>query len=318
MTGMLKIILWAAAICVGATAGAQTPGPAPDPKTKAQHLSGRAFEHFDQGEFEAGIGLLTEAFAAFPEPDLLLNRAVAYEQWGGHCADALAGYARYFEHCGGRTCANLDAARKREALYRERCRVAVTVTSEPVGAMVLDGNDGLGATPLTVRLLPGSHSITARLVGHRDARQDVVVSDGQPLTVALKLETQASIAASVSGATGETDGPNPLRTGAWVAIGVGGVAAIAGTVFFVSHLDEREERNAKADDLSVSIAQLKSIEDDANRDWVLAWTGFGLGAAGLAAGATLLILSGDAGGGETQTALRPVIGPGWASVSGRF
>lgn len=317
MTGLLKIIVWAAAVGVGATAGAQTPSPAPDAKAQAQQLSARAFEHFDQGEFEPGIGLLTQAFEAFPEPDLLLNRAVAYEQWGGHCADALAGYARYFEHCGGRACANLEAARKREALYRERCRVAVTVTSQPVGAAILDGTDALGVTPLTARLLPGSHRLTARLENHRDASEDVVVLDGQPMTVALTLETQALSAAPVSAAASASDGRNPLRTGAWVAFGVGGVAAIAGTVFFFSHLDAREDRNAKADDLTVSISQLKSIEDDANRDWTLAWTGFALGAAGLATGATLFYLSADGGGG-TQTSLQSVIGPGWASVSGRF
>lgn len=323
MTGLLKRIVWALAICVGIPASAYASPVDSDPKAQAQRLSARAFEHFDQGEFEAGIGLLTQAFVAFPEPDLLLNRAVAYEQWGGHCADALDGYARYFEHCGGRTCANLDAARKREALYRERCRVPVTITSDPAGATVLDGDDGVGATPLTARLLPGTHRLTARLVGYREATRDVVVADGQPVTVTLKLEpvaasvVEAAAPAPVSPATADASEGDPLRTGAWVAFGVGGVAAITGTVFFFSHLDAREERNAKADDLSVSIARLRSIEDEANRDWVLAWTGFGIGAAGLATGAALFILSGNDAA-ATPLALQPAIGPGWASVSGRF
>lgn len=299
---------------------ADAPAPSADPKARAAALSAQAYEMFDQGDWAAGVELLTGAFEAFPDPDLLLNRAVAFEQWGAHCAEALAGYERYFAYCEGRTCAHEDAARKREALYRERCLVPVEVKSEPAGAAVFDGASALGPAPLTLRLTPGEHRLTARLTGYSDVTESVTVHDGQPAAVVLQLAAPASsagVATSVGPpASGVPDRRDGRRIGAYVGLGVGAAATIAGTVFLFAHLDARDERNSAAGDTSVSLARLDALEEDANRDWALAWTGFGLGAAGLGTAAALFLWS---GGDETGgSSVHSTVGPGWASVSGWF
>src|SRR5689334_5440445 len=62
------------------------------------------------GEFALGIASLEEAARAAQEPELLLEIANAYDEWGEHCARSLETFQRFFELCASESspCAALD------------------------------------------------------------------------------------------------------------------------------------------------------------------------------------------------------------------
>lgn len=67
----------------------------------------------------AGISALEEAYRASPNPDILLSIATTYEQWPGHCGEAIDAYLRFFEACDG--CVGLAGAADRFDLALEQC-----------------------------------------------------------------------------------------------------------------------------------------------------------------------------------------------------
>lgn len=324
MTGVLLMLVLALSGPPAVAAG-EGNDPVRSRAAEAERLNADAMKRFQAADYAGGIDLLEKAFVLSANPDVRLNVAVAYEQWPDHCAEALQSYATYFQLCVGRPCAHVDAARKREAMVKERCVADVRVESQPAGAAIRIDDAAVGSAPVSAKLGRGSHRVVAELSGHKTADQRVEVKAEQGQTVTMRLVTlapgrvpaKATPAVSAAPEPAAEPGLAPLRLAGWVSLGVGGAAAGAGTLFFVWHLDERDKRNEAADDLTVSNRRLKAIEDDANRDWVLAWTGFGVGAAGVAAGATLLVLS-YADPTSAPVAWTPVIGPGHAAILGRF
>src|SRR5437868_2807870 len=61
------------------------------------------------GEFAPGIAALEEAHETTLEPELLLEIAAAYDEWGEHCGAALDAFRRFFEAC--EKCAALEKAK---------------------------------------------------------------------------------------------------------------------------------------------------------------------------------------------------------------
>jgi hypothetical protein len=55
-----------------------------------------------------------------------------------------------------------------------------------------------------------------------------------------------------------------------------------------AHGDARAARNRAANTPTISPSRLRDLEDTANRDWVIGWTGLSSGVIGIALGATLL------------------------------
>ena len=238
---------------------------------------------FEASDYAAGLALLDTAFATTGDPDLRLNAAVAYEQWGGHCVEALSAYDSYFRLCDGRTCANLENARKRLAQAQTRCQSALAVTTAPPGARVRLDTADIGRAPLTSRVLPGTHHVEVSLDGHGAAETTVETLAGTSHHLVLTLAADPDL---VGHPLAPPVAP-AVRTAAWVTLGAGLLAAGVGGTFLGLHVGARDDRNAAADDAGVSGARLADLEDTANRDWIIGWSGVSVGALALLAGGTL-------------------------------
>jgi len=258
--------------------------PSPAGEENLESLSARAMAEFEGTRYASGIQLLERAFALSGDPDLKLNIAVAYEQWGDRCAEALATYGAYFALCEGRICDNLENARRREDVTRARCQTEVRVVSDPSGAQVWIDRVAYGAAPVAARLMPGPHVVRAEASGFTSSEAPIEARAGALQGVHLALAPLPA-APATSAASRRTD---RLRAGGWATLGVGLAASAVGAGFLVAHADSRTARNRAASSPDASPARLRDLEETANRDWIVGWTGLTSGAVGIALGATLL------------------------------
>ena len=67
----------------------------------AARLIDAAYEDVSAGGFAEAIEKFERAYALYPSPETIFNIAVAYDQWGGHCAEAKYNFERYFTVCAG-------------------------------------------------------------------------------------------------------------------------------------------------------------------------------------------------------------------------
>ena len=85
------------------------------------------------------------------------------------------------------TCAGCDAVPPARPAAGPRA-IAVTLTSQPPGAVLLVDGSAVGESPQTVRLNPGPHRLRATLSGYYPApEQRFVVGEGEPAQVAITL-----------------------------------------------------------------------------------------------------------------------------------
>jgi hypothetical protein len=258
--------------------------PSPAGEENPESLSARAMAEFEGTRYASGIQLLERAFALSGDPDLKLNIAVAYEQWGDRCAEALATYGAYFALCEGRICDNLENARRREDVTRARCQTEVRVVTDPSGAQVWIDRVAYGAAPVAARLMPGPHVVRAEASGFASSEAPIDARAGalQGVHLALAPLPAAPLRSEQSPSAAR------LRAGGWTSLGVGLVASAVGAGFLAAHGDARAARNRAANTPTISPSRLRDLEDTANRDWVIGWTGLSSGVIGIALGATLL------------------------------
>jgi hypothetical protein len=212
--------------------------------------------------------------------------------------------------------------------------------------------DGAAIPPALVGLPypvdPGEHRLQATTPGASSEEQVVTVQEGQRENVVLKLQASSTPAGPAAGpaptegtpATGASasaqgdlssidTGPNTMRIGGFVALGVGVVGLGAGTFFLL----RANSKSSDADDLCTLDGggcpaevrdEVNQLDDDAKSARTLSAVGFVAGGVGVAAGVTLLVLSGKSSGAEQQTSrhlkpgVRPWIGYRSAGIEGRF
>lgn len=193
---------------------------------------------------------------------------------------------------------------------------------------------------------PGEHKLQATAEGRASGEQVVTVQEGQRDTVVLQLAAASTSPAPLA-APGEatpvtapaateadlatTDaGPNTMRIGGFVALGVGVVGLGAGTFFLLRANSKRNE----ADDLcnlpggscpaTAPREEITQLDDEADSARTLSAVSFIAGGVGVAAGVTLLILSGNSSSAEEQTSrylkpgVQPWVGYRAAGIQGRF
>ena len=120
----MRTIVGLAALCT--LLGA--PGASASPTSGAARAKKTAFERLAKRDYGGGIAALEEAHRQEPQPENLYNIAVAYEKWGGHCADALETYRRYLETCP--ECARVNTAKEKLILLGSLCGRAGGEVSE--------------------------------------------------------------------------------------------------------------------------------------------------------------------------------------------
>jgi hypothetical protein len=237
----------------------------------------------------------------------------------------------------GRVTINVEGKEKAKDLV-------VTIDGAPIASVLI-------GVPTAID--PGDHKIEGVATGLKGSAQ-VTVASGQRQDVALKLEADASAvppaAAGVAAAPGAetpppaaaptapaepppaapgappadqgtSHGTNGLRIGSYVAFGVGAVGLVGGTVFMLqsgskfSDADKLCTLPNGACDLTVK-DKVNSLDSDAKSARTLGIVGFAVGAAGIGAGVTLLVLSLHHQ--ANATTVSPWVGLNSAGVRGTF
>ncbi len=112
--------------------------------------------------------------------------------------------------------------RQRFRLYLQPGWGEVRLDSEPSGALVLEGEEELGRTPLATRLMAGRHRLLLRRAGYEDGLLEVVVEAGEstvPERVALvPVPARVEVSSSPGGAAVSVDAVFRGRTPVTVAV----------------------------------------------------------------------------------------------------
>jgi hypothetical protein len=225
--------------------------------------------------------------------------------------------------------------------------LVVTIDGTPIASVLV-------GVPTAID--PGDHVIEGVATGLR-GKAYVTVQQGQKQDVALKLEADASavppapVAAPLPAAgaapapaaappppqstlpppvestppadQGASHGSNGLRIGSYVAFGVGALGLAGGTVFMLQSAGKRSDADKLCTlpggecDTSVE-SKVKSLDSDADSAATLGIVGFAVGAVGIGAGITLLVLSSKKSESASTTTVTPWIGLRTAGVRGTF
>jgi hypothetical protein len=189
---------------------------------------------------------------------------------------------------------------------------------------------------------PGAHKFQAFADGMQSAASTLEVGEGRNETVVLTLQPMPGGAAPAampapqadqgapSPAPGQPEqdegGPNGLRIGGYVALGVGVVGLGLGTLFALQAKSKVDDANdiCGGDSGRCSVVdqaqqrRVESLDDDARSANTLSVVSFVVGGLGAATGITLLVLSSGQESGGQALSVAPYVGPGSAGVAGRF
>jgi tetratricopeptide (TPR) repeat protein len=295
LTLVLTVTVAAPSVVVAQAKGAAKSAPSAEAKEKARAAYGRGQSEFAAGRYAEAKAAFTEAFAAVPNPIVLLGVAES-EGKLGEIAGAIATLQRYLEL---RTDApdRADIEEKLKTLAATPARVAVT--TQPAGAeLEVDGFPTQKKTPAELELAPGDHELSYSLRGYRGGSEMLQLQPGERRDLALTLEAldvEPALAQAPAGVAlpeeeaseepGEEASSGRPTTALWITAGVGAAGLITGTVFGFLALSERSD----FDEMPT-----KASADRGERLALVADVGFGVGIAALATAAILYLVTDDA------------------------
>lgn len=167
-----------------------------DAKARAQSLLKESAQHYQQGELTDALEKLNQAYALFPSPKLLFNIGQASRELG-RPVDAVDAFERFLAQA---TDASPD--------LRDEARRSVEELAPQIGRLLVDcivpgveiSVDGrlVGRAPIadTIRVMPGSHQVTATGSNIMPDVRNVSVAAGTVETVVMRPRLLAEIAAA--------------------------------------------------------------------------------------------------------------------------
>ena len=195
---------------------------------------------------------------------------------------------------------------------------------------------------------PGEHTFQAFADGMQSDPERVVIEPSSKPTVVLTLQPSATAAGGDPGASGPgsaaqasltsddalaaSESSSAMRIAAYAGFGLAAVGATVGTIFLLKSASTQDE----ADDLFATYGcgeqgstdctpdrrdRIDALDGDAADQETLAAIGYVAGGVGLVGGITLLILSSssdEAAARRARPGVHPVLGLGYAGISGRF
>lgn len=287
-----------------------------------------------EGRFAEAADLFQRAESLLHAPTHLLYLARAQQRLG-HLVKARENYLKIAREplAANAPKAFIDAqtSAQAEAAELEGRIPTVKVIVEGEGAadaiVTMDGQKiSTALTGVPFPIDPGDHKFQARTKEMSSDEVVVTCAEGtrKTLTVSLRLSLRTEVTdaptptpapaiapPAAPSPPARDEGTSGLRIGAYAALGVGAVGLVGGTVFLLRNRSERGEANdlcATGPCPASRRAEIESHDDAASSAATLSAVGYGIGAAGLAAGAVMFLLS-PAGGGsaKTGTMLRPIL-----------
>jgi hypothetical protein len=322
----------------------------------ARSLASQGASAFDAGRYAEALDFFTRAESLVHAPPHLLYMARSAEKLG-KLVQAREYYIRIIREQlpkkapqafrDAQTAANAEVGR-----IEPRIASLVIQVKAPEGAtpnVTLDGSpitDALIGVPFPVD--PGMHALVATAPGMKTGQAEVELADAErrqielvlepavaaPPAAAAPMQNAGPAAAAQSRTPVVTEppkdtgggGPDWMRTGAYVGLGVGVVGVAAGTYFGLRSMSKRSDADKAAEacgsrclEGSSQADEIDSLDDAARSAQTLSIVGFIVGGVGLASGVTLYVLSGqDSSGSASGAHWAPWIGLGSAGVRGTF
>jgi hypothetical protein len=320
------------AICADATA---------DDEARADEAKA-AFEEganlFASGDYPEAAKAFRRAYEIKPSWRLLYNigQSEAAAKRHGLAMDA---FEKYLSQGGD----DVDEARRLEVtaeIERMRTIVGTVEISAPENSQVVIDGVERGTTPLPGRLKVAAgieHKVEIRKRNKVLLARTVSVGSRENLLIDATEDTAA--APVVADDTGDGEEPedsdedeaeadepqSALETAGWVTLGVGGAMVITGGVTGLVALSRNKQLVNECNDADgCDPADYRDVRDTRDAMATTSTVMFAVGAAAATAGVIMLIMApddeADAPAGETDVAVTPTAGPGFAgfAVSGRF
>jgi tetratricopeptide (TPR) repeat protein len=291
----------------GPTVAPAAPPPAAEPTQEQRDAARDAYTRgqalFAQSKYEEALVAFEQAYAAVPNPVVLLSLAECSVRLG-KLDEAEATFQRYLS-------ARPDAPDRAdiEAKIAElRATPSIlALNTKPTGAAVkLDGVDTGKVTPVELTVTPGSHRVDVALAGHLPLSESVEIKIGgrhelqialQPAPAAPPPEPVVKAPAPPPPAPRDSDPTAAL----WVTSIVGAAGLVTGTVLGFMVLAERSDYDASPTEASA---------DRGERLALFADVAFGVGAMALITGAVLYLTDDSSDEPERETARLRLREPG--------
>jgi hypothetical protein len=196
--------------------------------------------------------------------------------------------------------------------------------------------DGVAAPSAMIGLArpidPGKHQLQAKTASAASDVVSVELPEGGPQSIKIALRNGAKAGGRVdadSSNAGNADNRGAKTSSnvpAYVALGVGTVGVVLGTVFVAQNRSKRGQANDLCPNGACPASRrddITAFDDAANSAATRAWISYGVGVVGLGAGAVLLLLNRDSGhdstsSGSARVHLTPQVGIGSAGLAGTF
>jgi len=316
----LAFALFALAGSIASSAHAQGAAAAPtdEARATAREAYGRAQQLFQAGDYAGSEAAFMEAYAAVPNPVVLMGVGESRERAGN-----LVGAIEAFEHYLAERTDAPDAAAVRTRIEGLRAHPAtLAVRSTPPGAAItLDGEATGRTTPAELEVAAGEHRIGLRLDGHSDESRSLDAGPGAHEEVAVELTEVAAepalgdgepIPETVPEDHASQDDAEDVNTGVWVTAGVSAGALLMGTVIGFLALSEESDFND---------APTADSADRGEKLALFADVAFGVAAAAALTGIILHFTQADDDDDEdndetaTRVDVAPAVGPHGAGLS---
>jgi hypothetical protein len=255
----------------------------------------------------ARLGRMVEAIAVYRRTLAKPVDASAPEQFHRALADA------------GRELADLESRVPTLAVSLKGPSASDASARVSIDGTAVDPSTFGRATPLD----PGAHRVELSVEGRSAQVENLTLAEGVHRTVELSAEKKAPEKPSpVPAAAPESDhasGHSPLRTWAYVSLGVGvagiGTGIVAGVLAGGKHSDAEQ---GCPNDLCEAGSEGSQAVDSFRTLRLISTIGYAVGAAATVGGVTLFLLSPSGTEHRTSSALEVWAGPGRAGLRGRF
>lgn len=310
---MRAVAVVAASALMSAIAAFSPPAHAQDTAAAAA-LFEKGLADMQAGKFESGCPALEESYRLDPLPGVLFTSAECHAQWGKY-ATATARYEDYlrvFESMPGSQRARQhgrdEISKKKLAEIRPLVAELTLVlpTNAPRDVVIQRDGARLGRPSLgaPIPVDPGDHVITTQVPGGPEHEQHVTIAKSEKKKVELEIvsaqsESQAPATGgpTAGGGPATTGGPvgsvraesgSSRRTLGFVVGGIGVAGLVVGGVTGGLALSKKSTVDDHCND-TLCDHEGKQAADSAKTLALVSTIGFGVGAAGVIAGAVLVL-----------------------------
>jgi hypothetical protein len=308
---------------VGLTLAWAAPARAQTADEQAEALFREGREAVDHGDFAAGCAKFAASLKLTQRPGPLLNLA-SCEEHQGHLISALAHWTEAIALL-PKGDDRIESSRKRaEALGRRIPRLTVTLAPEPPTGTKIT-LDGATLSPAALGLPQpidlGEHTLVTSAPGHIDAKSTLILAESERREVTVtpglpEATTPAVVKPPVSDTPPSIASPKAsggMRTAGFVIGGVGVVSLAVGAITGVMTIGKNTAIDTTCNKMSPCPASKREevigLQDSGKTLSAVSTITFALGAVGLGAGVTLVLLGGPARAPKAAT-IAPLVLPG--------